>query len=273
MNVPLAHVISDIVGETGRKIVRAILAGECDGVALARMKNARIHASEADIAKAITATAHQLVCVIYTMLTRGSEYTDQGQDHHGERYRERVMHHLAWRARQLGFQLAPLPDAAWNRSFIQSLGMCVLRGITLTPAPTWRLTVEPADGDERHCEGTNVRDVDHAALGGVDEWNAANDENEVRDKDDPTLPHRRRAPAPTVALGGEPILSIVGRGHLRSLVMPLAIKYVALASGHALDVSRLHQVNLEPGLVKHLVQRDPVHAGGLHGQRRDLALP
>lgn len=53
MNVQLANVISDIVGETGQKIVRAILAGERDGAVLAKMKNARIRASEEDIARSL----------------------------------------------------------------------------------------------------------------------------------------------------------------------------------------------------------------------------
>jgi len=53
MNIQLANTISDIVGETGQKIVRAILAGERDGLALAKLKNARIRASEQDIAKSL----------------------------------------------------------------------------------------------------------------------------------------------------------------------------------------------------------------------------
>ena len=53
MNVQLANVISDIVGETGQKIVRGIIAGERDGHVLAKMKNARIRASEEEIAKSL----------------------------------------------------------------------------------------------------------------------------------------------------------------------------------------------------------------------------
>ena len=45
-------------------------------------------------------------------LTKGSEYTDQGQDYFEERYRQRVMHHLAKRAERLGFQLTPIPEVA-----------------------------------------------------------------------------------------------------------------------------------------------------------------
>ena len=53
MNIQLANVISDVVGETGQKILRAIVAGERDGLALARLKNARIHASEQEIAASL----------------------------------------------------------------------------------------------------------------------------------------------------------------------------------------------------------------------------
>ncbi|KAG0008030.1 hypothetical protein BGZ81_004408, partial [Podila clonocystis] len=53
MNVQLSNVISDIVGETGQKIIRAILAGERDGAKLAKLKHGRIHASEEEIAKSL----------------------------------------------------------------------------------------------------------------------------------------------------------------------------------------------------------------------------
>lgn len=53
MNVQLDNVISDIVGETGQKIVRAILGGERDPLTLAKLRNGRIRASEADIVKSL----------------------------------------------------------------------------------------------------------------------------------------------------------------------------------------------------------------------------
>lgn len=56
MNIQLTHVISDIVGETGQKILRAIVAGERDPRVLARMKNVRIHASEEEIAQSLKGT-------------------------------------------------------------------------------------------------------------------------------------------------------------------------------------------------------------------------
>ena len=53
MNIQLANVISDVAGETGQKILRAIVAGERDGQVLGAMKNARIRASVDEIAKSL----------------------------------------------------------------------------------------------------------------------------------------------------------------------------------------------------------------------------
>jgi hypothetical protein len=43
-------VLSDVVGETGQKILRAIVAGERDGQVLAAMKNVRVRASADEMA-------------------------------------------------------------------------------------------------------------------------------------------------------------------------------------------------------------------------------
>ena len=53
MNLQLHHVISDIVGQTGLAIVDAILAGQRDPLELAKLRGARIKASEAVIAKSL----------------------------------------------------------------------------------------------------------------------------------------------------------------------------------------------------------------------------
>jgi len=64
-----------------------------------------------DKPKAITATAHKLARLIYTMLTKGEEYTDQGQDYYEERYRERVLRQLAKRAERMGMKLVVSENA------------------------------------------------------------------------------------------------------------------------------------------------------------------
>ena len=55
--------------------------------------------------KAVTAAAHKLARLIYTMLTKGEEYTDQGQGYYEERYRERVLRQLAQRAEKMRMKL------------------------------------------------------------------------------------------------------------------------------------------------------------------------
>ena len=67
--------------------------------------------SRRDKPKAITAAAHKLARLIYTMLTKGEEYTDQGQDYYEKRYREHVVQNLAQRAAKLGMKMVPLEVA------------------------------------------------------------------------------------------------------------------------------------------------------------------
>lgn len=53
MNLQLANVISDISGTTGQAILTAILAGERDPQVLARLRDPRIHATEAEVAMSL----------------------------------------------------------------------------------------------------------------------------------------------------------------------------------------------------------------------------
>ena len=68
--------------------------------------------SRMDKPKAITAAAHKLARLIYTMLTKGEEYTDQGQEYYEERYRERVLRALTQRAAKVGMKMIPMEQAA-----------------------------------------------------------------------------------------------------------------------------------------------------------------
>jgi len=56
MNVQLHHVLSDITGETGMRILRAIVAGHHDPAELAKFRDPRCHASQDTIAAALTGT-------------------------------------------------------------------------------------------------------------------------------------------------------------------------------------------------------------------------
>lgn len=56
MNIQLSQALSDITGETGLAIVRAIVAGERNGMKLAQFRDSRCKSSEATLAKALTGT-------------------------------------------------------------------------------------------------------------------------------------------------------------------------------------------------------------------------
>lgn len=56
MNVQLHKAVTDITGATGMNILNAILAGERDPVALARLRHPYVKKSEAEIAQALTGT-------------------------------------------------------------------------------------------------------------------------------------------------------------------------------------------------------------------------
>jgi transposase len=56
MNIQIKQVLSDIVGVTGQKILRAIINGERNPQKLAQLRNYRCQKDEAEIAKALTGT-------------------------------------------------------------------------------------------------------------------------------------------------------------------------------------------------------------------------
>lgn len=97
-------------GKTKRCANRAAQALRLAAAALRTSRSAlgayfRRLCSRMDKPKAVTAAAHKLARLIYTMLTKGEEYIDQGQDYFEERYRQRVLHSLSVRAEKLGMKL------------------------------------------------------------------------------------------------------------------------------------------------------------------------
>ena len=59
--------------------------------------------------KAITATAHKLARIIYSMLRYGQEYVDAGAEYYETQYRHRALRAAKQRAAQLGYELVPIP--------------------------------------------------------------------------------------------------------------------------------------------------------------------
>jgi transposase len=52
-NVKLGSVVSDVVGESGRRMLRAIIAGQSDPAKLAALGSGRLSASRATLAEAL----------------------------------------------------------------------------------------------------------------------------------------------------------------------------------------------------------------------------
>jgi transposase len=59
--------------------------------------------------KAITATAHKLARLIYSMLKHGTTYVIRGMDEYEQQYRQRAVKNLCRRAHELGYELHPTP--------------------------------------------------------------------------------------------------------------------------------------------------------------------
>ena len=104
-------------GKTKRCANRAAQALRLAAAALRSSQSAlgayyRRMCARMDKPKAVTAAAHKLARLIYAMLTHGQEYTDRGQDYFEERYRQRVLHNLAQKAKAMGMQLVPSDNTA-----------------------------------------------------------------------------------------------------------------------------------------------------------------
>ena len=59
--------------------------------------------------KAITATAHKLARLVYSMLRYGQKYVDAGAEYYESQYQQRALRAAKRRAAQLGYQLCPCP--------------------------------------------------------------------------------------------------------------------------------------------------------------------
>lgn len=57
--------------------------------------------------KAITATAHKIARLFYTLWSTHGTYTDPGENYYEQKYRERLVKHLKKTAQSLGFDLLP----------------------------------------------------------------------------------------------------------------------------------------------------------------------
>jgi len=102
-----------ISGRTRKNASRAARIFRLAAYALARSQTAlgafyRRLKARLGPAKALTATAHKLAQIVYSMLKYGKAYVDRGVEYYEQQYRARMIKNLTRRAKQLGFELVPV---------------------------------------------------------------------------------------------------------------------------------------------------------------------
>ena len=70
---------------------------------------------------AVTATAHKLARLVYSMLKNGTDYVDQGMESYEKKYKHRVIKNMKKRAKSLGFKLVEvIEDSNKNRTVLSN---------------------------------------------------------------------------------------------------------------------------------------------------------
>jgi transposase len=130
MNVQLSHVLSDITGESGMAILKAILAGQRNPVALAGLANKRVRSSQEQIARALVGDyrpehlfALQTAYDMYETYQQKIVLCD-----------ERLVQELANLPDKVDPKLKPLPPAAQNKQIDEALraGLYLKLGVDIT---------------------------------------------------------------------------------------------------------------------------------------------
>jgi len=100
---PLPGRAPKVVNPVGQALRMTALAARRSQTFIGARHRARL--ARKDRAVAITATARELACLIYLMVTRGEEYVGKGMDAYEKRRIDRIFANLNRKARTLGYRL------------------------------------------------------------------------------------------------------------------------------------------------------------------------
>ncbi len=100
---PLPGRAHKAVNPVGQALRMAAMAARRSQTFIGARHRARLARKDAPVA--ITATARELACLIYLMVTRGEDYVEKGIDTYEKRRIDRTFTHLKRKARHLGYQL------------------------------------------------------------------------------------------------------------------------------------------------------------------------
>ncbi len=97
-----------VVNAVGQALKMAAMTARRSETFIGAKHRARL--ARMDTPVAITATARELACLVYLMVTKGEEYVEQGLEAYERRRLNRKFAHLGRQAQKLGFHLLPNPQ-------------------------------------------------------------------------------------------------------------------------------------------------------------------
>ena len=116
---PLPGRAHKAVNPVGQALRMAAMTARRSQTFIGARHRARLARKDAPVA--ITATARELACLIYLMVTRGEDYVEKGIDTYEKRRINRTFTHLKRKARQLGFQLVQTVENAEVANAVKSV--------------------------------------------------------------------------------------------------------------------------------------------------------
>ena len=121
------------VNPVGQALRMAAMAARRSETFIGAKHRARL--ARMDTPVAIKATARELACLIYLMVTEGQKYVEQGIDAYEKRRLNRKFAHLDRQARKLGLQLVPATAKRRNAKLnaVNCLGNCYSRAWKIDP--------------------------------------------------------------------------------------------------------------------------------------------
>ena len=97
-----------VVNRVGQALRMAVVSARSSQTFIGAKHRGRL--ARMDTSVAVVATARELACLIYLMVTRGQQYAEQGMEVYESRRLDRKFSSLRRQARKLGFQLVNIAD-------------------------------------------------------------------------------------------------------------------------------------------------------------------
>ncbi len=108
-----------VVNRVGQALRMAAMTARTSKIFIGAKHRGRL--ARMDTAVAVVATARELACLIYLMVTCGQEYAEKGMQVYKSRHLDRKFSSLRRQASKLGYQLVQISDTKKNRNAAASM--------------------------------------------------------------------------------------------------------------------------------------------------------